>query len=402
MIEPDDERVREILGKQIDGLVPPRLVYVPGVGFRPATGGLRLRAPLTVERGGRTLTVRRLVSTELATELSFDVTGLDTPWQDAMRQVSTTLRDDAGHAYGPGRSWSSTMAIARGIRLTAAFEPLPSALRRVELIVAESGGQVSAWLDLEPLESSGLPMRRSVNASDTKHGVTLRVTGIAFSEKATVVDLEAVASSGIRWIRGIGAFMGIRRGPTKLTLRDDKGRAVVEDDPVLPPRDPTGRTDVAVFTTVAADAAAFDLEIEYIYAEESDGEASFTVPVKAPLDLRFGAHPVRVIATSIVGPDVSSSGTQDPARDLPGLRVDLDLGDWHDDRRLLQPGRVLIDGTDHGFRWIPTAGRGPTNAQQTNYVVVPMADPATARSVTLRCPTVHLRGPWRIHFERPS
>jgi hypothetical protein len=162
-----------------------------------------------------------------------------------------------------------------------------------------------------------------------------------------------------------------------------------------------GRSDVAVFPAVPSDAHAFELEIPFVYAEEEDGVVEFTVPVDHPRELRFGTHTLRIHGSRVLEPDPRLGQSQDPRRAQPAIAIDLDLGDWSNDRRLLQPGTVLIDGSDHGFRWTPEPGRGPTNAQQVSYVAIPIENTAGEHTVTFRHPTVHLRGPWRIPFSRP-
>lgn len=400
MKEPADKDLSEILGKPIDGLVPPPMVYVPDLGFRPASG-LALRAPVTVTERGRTLTVDRLFSTSRATEVRCDLVGIKMPWQEAVERVSVVLRDAAGRSYAPGKWWFSNMAIEGGIRRVTSFETLPADLRRIELIATEGDVTISAWLALDPLESKGLAAHQIVDASAEVQGVTLRVRGVAFNDASTVIDLDAEAGGDIRYVRGIGALFGIRRGETKLTLRDDKGRVLTEVDPTVPPRDPMGRHDVAVFPAVAGDATALELRIDFVYAEEAEGEVEFAVPVEHARDLSFGRYPLRVLATRVVGPDSTLARSQDPRRDQSAIRIDLDLGTWHDDRRLLQPGSVLIDGSDHGFRWTPEADRGPTNAQQVSYVAIPLEEPIGKHTVTFRHPTVHIRGPWLMRFARP-
>lgn len=400
MSERDDEgRVREILGRAIEGLTPPPFVFVPEVGFRPAPGGVRLRAPISVEQDGRTLKVDHLVSTARGTELRFDLEGIDPPDFRDPSSVREQLRDSNGRSFASGRSWSSTMGIGRGIRRTTSFEPLPADLTKVELLVTQGGRVSSAWLDLIPLESSGLSVREPTDASDTQHGITIRVHGVARSETATALDLEATAEAPVRFIRGIGALMGIRRGPTKLKLRDEHGRAYDEVDPTLPPRgDPTGRTDVAVFPTLAPDAHAIELIVEYVIVEESEGEIDVSLPVTEPRSFAFGPYPIRVLTARVVGPP-SQQAIPPGMRLGDQLRLDLDLGDWRNDRRLLNPGRVLADGTDHGFRWSPTdrpTDANPTNAAQIQHIEIPVAEPDSVKTVTLRYPTVHVRGPWRI------
>ena len=378
------------------------MVYVPEVGFRPSEGGLGLHAPVTVQSSGRTLTVDRFVSTTAGTEVRFDLTGIAGSWQDAFDGIRTELRDESGRVYAPGRSWFSNMGIAGGVRRVASFESLPADLRRIEIAAIEGAVRVSVWLDLEPLSSSGLPLHRAAEAADTQHGVAVRVRGVALGAASTIIDLEAKAGGGIRYVRGIGALMGIRRGPTRLTLRDDKGREMLEKDPTLPPRDASGRTDVAVFPAVPADATSFELVIPYLYVEESDGEVEFGLPVGEPRRFMFGAHPIRVVSSTVVPPDPTLARSPDLRRGMSTLRLDVDLGEWHDDRRLLMPGNVLVDGTDHGFRWTPDRAGGPTNAQQVSYVAVPLTEPGSARTVVFSYPTVHLRGPWTIRFTRPA
>ncbi|MDP9252393.1 MAG: hypothetical protein M3O80_05240 [Chloroflexota bacterium] len=404
MTERDDEsEVRDILGREIDGLTPPPLVFVPEVGFRPTPGGLRLLAPTTVERDGRTLKVDHLVSTERGAELRFDLVGIDPPDFREPSSVRELLRDTEGRSFETGRSWLSTMGIERGIRRTASFETLPVNLRKVELVVTHGHVVSSAWLDLIPLESSGLSVREPTDLSDTRHGITIRVRGIASGETSTALDLAVTAVAPVRFVRGIGAFMGIRRGPTKLKLQDEQGRIYEELDPTLPPRgDPSGQTDVAVFPPLPPDAHSIELVVNYVIVEESEGEVDVTLPVTAPRTLDFGRYPIRVVGSRVVGPP--------PARSTPPgivfgdqLRLDLDLGGWQNDRRLLYPGRVFADGTDHGFRWspkFPPTETNPTNAAQIEFIEVNVTDPSSVKTVRLTYPTVHVRGPWRIRLER--
>ncbi len=295
------------------------------------------------------------------------------------------------------------MGIGRGIRRTTSFETLPADLTKVELLVTQGGRVSSAWLDLIPLEASGLSRREPTDGSDTRHGITIRVHGVASNEVTTALDLEATADAPVRFIRGIGALMGIRRGPTKFKLRDEHGRTYYEVDPTVPPRgDPTGRTDVAVFPSLEPDAHSIELIVEYVIVEESEGEIEVSLPVTEPRSFEFGPYPIRVLASRVVAPP--SPEAMPPGMHLGDqLRLDVDLGDWRSDRRLLSPGRVLADGTDHGFRWSPT-GRptdaNPTNATQIQYIEIPVAEPDSVKTVTLRYPTVHVRGPFRIRFER--
>ena len=399
----DDGEVREILGRAIEGLTPPPFVFVPEVGLRPVSGGVRLRAPVAVEQDGRSLKVDHLVSTAHGTELRFDLEGIDPPDFRDPSSVREQLRDADGRSFGSGRSWSSTMGIGHGIRRTTSFETLPADLTKVELLVTQGGRVSSAWLDLVPLESSGLPAREPTDLSDTRHGITISVRGVASDETSTALGLAVTAVAPVRYVRGIGAFMGIRRGPTKLKLRDEQGRIYDEIDPTVPPRgDPLGQTDVAVFPPLPPDARSIELIIDYVIVEESEGAVEVTLPVTESRRLDFGRYSIRVLGSRVVAPPPAPST---PPGVVFGdqLRLDLDLGGWHDDRRLLYPGRVFADGGDHGFRWSPTfppTEANPINAAQTEFIEVNVADPSSIKTVRLADPTVHVRGPWRIRFER--
>lgn len=379
---------------------PPSMVFVPELGFRPSDG-VRLRAPVSVERQGRTLKVERLVSTSAGTELRYELTSIEANWQDAARDLHDELRDEAGRKYGPGGSWWSTGWAQGGVSRVASYGPLAPEQQRVQLSVRGGSTEISAWLELAPLDGA---LRQAVEGEDTKHGVTIRVRGIATNDELTALDLEASADASVRFIRGIGAQQGIRRGSTKLPLRDDRGRELVESDPTLPPRgNPREGTDVAVFAPLPQDAASFELIVDYVVLEEKEGEVDIALPVEEPSAYEFGPYPIRVLSSRLVEPPPPEGRSPfNPSATFGAVHLDLDLGDWHEDRLLLFPGSVLSDGKDHGFRWRPSTGGEHTNAQQITNLQAPSPDPTSVRTITMRYPTVHVRGPWIVRFSRPA
>jgi hypothetical protein len=406
MRDQNDEDIRKVLGGSIEGLVPPPLVFIPELGFRAEKGSLILRAPVSVRHEGKTLTVLRLVSTTEGTELNYVLEDTQAPGRDAARDVREELRDESGRAYGPGGSrWSSGWSGSRIGRIRS-YEPLPPELRRVQLVVTESGSEIGMWLDLEPLESAGLLRRESIESRDTRHGVTIELRGMAIGDGSTVLDLQVATEPWVKQVRGIGARSGIRRGPTKLRIQDDKGRELVEFDSPVPPRaDPSGgKVDIAVFPRLPNDAQWFDLVIDYVVVEEAAGEVVIRLPVTEPRTLRFGPYEIRALSSRVVGPPAEAARSPfNPEEALAAVRVDLELGDWHGDRRVLYPGSVLADGGYQRLRSRPTPTEGSAvDTQQITYLDALSPDPAAVREITLRFPTVQLRGPWTIRFVRPA
>jgi hypothetical protein len=77
----------------------------------------------------------------------------------------------------------------------------------------------------------------------------------------------------------------------------------------------------------------------------------------------------------------------------PAVRVFLDDGGWRDDRRLLYPETVWVNGRHGGIGWEAAPPPGEPNSVNADN---PEQD---AREVMLESPVVRLRGPWRLDLE---
>lgn len=406
MSEPDseetkEEKIRELLGRPVDGLDVPPPVFVPEVGFRPGSGGLRMAHPVTVEHGPQRLTVHHLVSSEVGTELAFEVSGLAIEQRlgDEARWMrdEVRLRDRRGLEYRPRpKAWmaggeSRPQAGPATVRRSMTLEPLEPDLDRVELWINGYVGNWVAPIDLVPFDT-GLAGAR-LQSSVSRHGITVALRNVSFGSDVTALDLEVVGEPPVRFVRGVGALHGMRGGPSRLVLRDDQGRLYQETDAAQHrPHDPMGRLDVATFPPAAADARVFELEVPYVVVEEAVGSADFELPVTESRPLVFGDYSIRVLSSGRVPPPKGASRVG-----WDGLSLELDLGGWQGDRRLLMPGRVLVDGRDYGYRLGPMT---PGSDEPAKHVEVPLSDPVAARRLSFRYPTVQVRGPWVVRFTR--
>ncbi len=400
--ERDEQKIREILGRPADGPRVPPPVFVPEVGFRPASGGLRMAHRVLVEHGSARLTVHHLVSSGAGTELAVEISGLALKQHSGDEQSwmrdEVKLRDEQGREYGPmSKTWAAGgQSTPRGelttVRRSMTLEPLDPQSRQVELRIDGSIGQWIAPIDLVPFDP-GLA-GTSLNTKVSLHGITISLQQVTFGSEATALDLNVVAEPPVRLVRGLGALFGMRRGPSRLVLQDSHGRLYEEiDAPTQRPRDPMGRVDVAQFVAVPPDAGTIELRVPYVIVEEAEGVADIDLPLTEPRALAFGPYPIRVLASGRVvrPPELPAHVAWD------GLSLELDLGSWHGDRRLLMPGRVPVDGQDYGYRFGAVT---PGVNEPAKHLEIPLSDPTSARRISFRYPTVQVRGPWTLRFPR--
>ena len=400
--EHEEEKIRELLSRAVDGLEVPPPVFVPEVGFRPGSGGLRLARPVAVEQGRKRLTVHHLVSSQIGTELAFEVSGLAIERRPDARpqwmRDEVRLLDERGREYRPSpRAWmaggeSRPQGGSATVRRSMTLEPLESQVHRVELRI---NGYVGDWvvpIDLI-LFDTGLAGTK-LTSSVSRHGITITLRNVSFGAEVTALDLEVVAEPPVRFVRGLGALHGMRRGPSRLVLRDDHGRLYEETDATQHrPQDPMGRVDVATFPPIPPDARALELEVPYVVVEEGVGTAEVELPVTEPRRLVIGDFQIQVLRSGrLVPPPKAASRVG-----WDGISLELDLGDWQGDRRLLMPGRVLVDGHDYGYR---LGAMSPGIDEPAKHLEIPLSDPTTAGQVSLRYPTVQVRGPWTLRFPR--
>jgi hypothetical protein len=369
---------------------PDGRTFIPGVGFRDA--GVRLKQPVSLEREGRTVTVVELVSSAQRTDLTYEFTWLSGESDALEKFENATLRADSRDYRGdPGSTSARPGKIVREVVMA----PLPAHLRAVELRL--TGGTIGDWsarLELRAFPEEAAPAGRALDATDTHEGITIHVRSIAVTPESTAVELEVTTNPPVLLVEGIGGYSGMREGATALTLRDGAGRVfperVVNDIRDKFPNQ-YGR-EVALFDPLPADARGLELEVPFvIVSEEVPDGPPLVLPVETPVDVWLGSNRVRVLRSR-------PADAANPWHRGAALGVDLELGDWQGNRRVLTPGQAIVDGKSIGVG-LGRGIHGPA-PEPLDYIELRVDDPGAARSLQLGMPTVQVRGPWRIKFER--
>jgi hypothetical protein len=372
--------------------------FLPGIGFRRA--GTRLLTPVSVIQSERTLTVLRLIATPEATDLVYEVTHL--PNDASMggpggpSGMDRVFLSDGASEYRQGGAMNIAVRAGKLVR-TFAMVPMPEDTTHIELRV--SGPSIGEWavpLELVPFPGPSDPTYVDVGASDSRHGITVTVRGMAAGANETALDLIALADAAEIRIWGLGG-MGMRNESTALTLRDDKGRSWVEhfrQDARDQFPDPTGIADVAIFDALPADASKLTLEIPSVCFDDTRPSLDVELPVESPRDARLGTYPVRILASR------SGLVTRGP-RSMPAVTLDVDLGTEDDETCVIKPAAVEGDGRMWGMGYGGQGIHGPSPRPVRTVEIFYQADAAPQR-VTLKGATIRARGPWRISFDRPS
>ena len=368
------------------------MVYLPDIGFRPA--GVRLVGPVRASDGPRALTLAELVATPQGTDLVYYLTGLKGDEGEKPRTEMVAVRGgDDQHVVTQG-TFLLTGADKRVVtRRVSSSRTIPSWTGPVAVSIQIDGvGEFHLDAQLTPFDPETATPRRDVNASVTLEGVTVAVPGVGASREETAIEIEAAVPVG-ECCAGIGGYAGHRLGPTALSLRDDSGREYMERW-----QRPDGRYDhktLALFQPVHPEARELELTIPYIYVEEQVTTDAVDLPVAKPVEMRIGRYGIRVLKSARVpgDPQARSLRFREAA-----LGVDVDLGGWHRDRRLLWPGRALIDGDfcNLGFRTKPGMdSRQPEPAQR---VEIFGSRALSGKTLAFQRPLVQIRGPWRIRI----
>ena len=372
-------------------------VFIPKVGFR-ASDGLILAEPVTVVKDhGRGLRVMRLAATDAGIELAFEVRDpqLEEACASGRADYRSSLgeirvRDAAGALVppiaGPGNGISFGSHDYGVFGRTALFAPLRAGTHAVTLEVRGELGEWDVPLALVPLAQAGLTRATSIDAADRRNGVTVRVAAIAETEDGLVLEVRADAGPTVNAIEIGGRFL---RGTDGFALIVEGGDRLHE----LSMRERMGmrRSGSTVVSFPRIDSRSLTLVVPAIVVQESEGTLELDLPIYAPTDLMFGPHPVRIRYASAV--DALPTAPGEAAR--PGVEIQFGDATWHDDRRVLRPGPVFVDGSH--VDWSVT-DRVEPGMMSLN---IPMADGASARKVTMRQPIIAVRGPWEIAFRRP-
>jgi hypothetical protein len=146
-----------------------------------------------------------------------------------------------------------------------------------------------------------------------------------------------------------------------------------------------------VFAPLAADARAAELVVPFMVVAEQTEETKLTVPIggkqvgdSIPLDtaLSLGSYPLIVRDAAIL--------EQQSGQRMLALR--LDLGDWREGRRLFGLERVLVDGQDRGYQFLPT---DPASRVTEVRVALP-EEHGDQVTIVFRNVQVAVEGPWRL------
>lgn len=375
------------------------LVFIPGVGFRQARSAM-LVSPVSAERGEWSVTIERLVLGPDHAELGYSLTGpADGPldpmrasqpsWARPPLKLRATGRDyeltkDAWHGGSSGSGGAGTTR--RTVRVTPKFEPLPQDTRSVEVIF---GGELGDWvvpLLLTVSSEYGIPAK-SIEVADDHHGVTIAATGIARGDSMTAVDLRTsfAPAAHPRFMRSIGVdSRGFEHTPQSI-LTDDRGSEVrdfaIFDDEVEHGRD---FHQIFVFPALSPEATRATLRIDHVVVAEHNGEAGqpqwTKLAVPSESDITFGSF------------EIHATVTRENSRRGPVVRVALDDGAADEDRRLLYPETVWVDGKHGGISFDGARPRGdpsPVTAQAEQ----------TSSEVWLESPVVRYHGPWVLGIE---
>lgn len=376
---------------------PSELIFVPGIGFRPSTSAT-LPTPVSAERGEWSVTIERFLSSPQKTEMVFSLTGPGGPplsgklfvplgmpeWSHlpiSLRHASGTVELTNEGRQGPSGMSARPGTHLRTIHPTVRFLPLPAGTMELAVVFDGAPGNWVVPVTLTPSTQYGLPAR-ALEVADTHHGVTLTSHGVARSDTTTAVDVYASLdpTPQPRFMRSLGVQRFRPGDEPQFTLSDDRGNELREfalfDDEVASGRE---LHQVLVFPAVDTNAARGVLIISDVVLAESIGTWT-TLPVPSDSIVRLGTFDVHAMVMKTQG------------RHGPVVQVSLDDGGWHDDRRLLYPEAVWVNGRHGGIGWERSPAGEPCSVSAEN----PEDD---AYEVRIESPVVRLRGPWQLELD---
>ncbi len=404
------------------------LGYVPGVGFVDLDRARVLAAPVSVTRGGVTLTVEQAVARPDGTTIAIHAEGLPPAgevWPQGARQEpggELTLRLQDGSVlvqracelrYGEGRF---------------EFPPLPAGVYRATLVLPRlplvpAGAAPEGWevpLALQPatgeLAAALFPQPyQPEGAADSHDGITVRVLDVAQGPAETALRLA------LDW-QDASAYPFAAFG--NAYLRDDLGHAywpagrpgsgsfveteVIAIDPSAPRPTPApaSREETIAFSPVSPQAHELTLVVEQIDMRVP-AKAAFSVDLgESPqvgdswpldLDLEVAGLPVHVVAAQLVE---EVTGT----REAPELRSALELvlvqGPGAGTRTLtsltVDSGAARFESG--GSRYSGTTGRLRASLR----IAEGQPLPSGRIELTITSAIVTLRGPWTVRWPVPG
>lgn len=372
------------------------LVFVPKIGFR-SVHARGTRANVVARKDGRTLTAA-ITPDRDGVRLEFSVIGIPMQIDSRSQRFEDPVRihDDHGRDIStPRPRWQVGGFLNRSsdgtatLRYTTLLEPLARDVHAIELELSGAAGEWKVNIPVEPEGFAGA-RARAIDATDTKHGITVAARMVARTDTETAIELEAYFDPlepvedprpARRWVRGIGYSGGPMSGyPMResLILRDDAGNEHRElRDSFI---DAVARKHREVVTFPAVDVTHVMLEIPDVWTGEITDQ-TITVPVPGETDVSIAGCDARVV--------VSRVGEQSDT-----IRIDVTPQDANAERGLLYLESMMVPGGD------PRGTIGMSITQcigQQPYVQLP--DPtAKVHVVTLRGPIVRVRGPWTLQI----
>lgn len=365
-------------------------LYLAGIGFR--SPGVRLLEPVRATVSGRTLTLDDLVATPDGTELTYHLTGLTDDEGYTPRQDQVAIRSQGQeHVLAPG-----TFAFApdrHGLRRRkSSTTRVPLQAGSVDVTIAvERVGEFRLAAQLWPFGAEHYAPRHEVHTSTTHEGITVTVRGVGVAREETAIEIDvAVDDDGAR-CAGIGGYAGHRQGPTALSLRDERGRTCAE---VWQEPGPVEHATRALFHPVHPDARELEVSVPYVFLEGCGATEAFPLPVTRPIETQLGGRRIRVLGTSRLA---AHAGAGSARHGESVLGVDLDLGGWQGDRRVLFPGQILVDGDPCGVGY-RLGEMNFTRPEPVRLLEVTGERVRSAKRLSFANPVIQVRGPWRIAF----
>ena len=314
--------------------------------------------------------------------------GFERPEAPPWMHLPISLRHAGGavELTNEGRQGPSGLSTGRGSHLrtihpTVRFPALPPGTDELEVVFDGAPGNWAVPVTLTASTQYGLPAK-ALEVADSHHGVTLSARGVARSDTTTAVGIYASLepTPQPRFMRSLGVRRHRAGDEPQFILTDDTGTEVREfavfDDEVSSGRE---LHQVLVFPALDASAARCVLTIADVVLAEHNG-AWTTLAVPSESTVSFGTSDVRATVTKV------------QSRRGPAVRVFVDDGGWRDDRRLLYPETVWVNGRHGGIGWDGAPAGEPCGVDAPN----PEDD---AGEVMIESPVVRLRGPWRFELD---
>lgn len=395
-----------------------QLVFVPRIGFRPASTRT-LAEPRETFANETRLTLLAVAAaadrTDVVVEWERDPTtcepgsqviaALRHSEQKPLDRMTVTLDDgrselkaiaSARHAYTFGSDWRAAQ--------TMTFPPLARGVSQSELRVSQDGESWRLPFTIRPADS----VARALAVKVKRDGVVVRATALARHEDELVVELEAEATRQIRqvgwpvptgshvWSRGhaddrgraasarqfFSERFGDRLAP--ITLDDDRGGRREEVRRLFsaePQQSAPGQPFISRFSVVF-DAPDADLRTAVLvvpFVALNDSEHSVTVDLrKAPIDVALGDHTFRVVRTEAHGADEQ--------------KVILEIPRSSASPRFVQPRRMQgADAEKLAWQSEPVAAE----SADTIWMATAVGDPPV---VTFQGVVLRVDGPFRLEL----